>query len=56
MTMQFIIPVGATFSAPVQIGPGAHPVQWYWVFTGGKELPVREADPSSPSSNVVIKE
>ena len=28
----------------------------YWVFPGGKERPGRDADPSSPSSAVFMKE
>ena len=47
---------GARFSAPVQTGPGAHsasPVQWVpGLSPGGKERPVRDADPSLPSSAV----
>jgi hypothetical protein len=27
----------------------------YWVFTGGEERPARDADPSPPSSAVVMK-
>jgi hypothetical protein len=52
------IPVGARFSAPVQTGPEATqpPVQGYRVFPGGKERPGHEADPSPPSSAVVMKE
>jgi len=32
------------------------PVQFYRVFPGGKERPGRDADPSPPSSAVVLKE
>jgi len=28
----------------------------YWVYPGGKERPGRDADPSTPSSAVVMKE
>jgi len=53
--------VGARFSAPVQIGPGAHPASCtmgngYRVFLGGKGQPGRDADPSPPSSPMVMKE
>jgi hypothetical protein len=51
--------VGARFSAPVQSGPGAHPsslYNGYWVFPRGKEQPRHDADPSPPSSAVVMKE
>jgi len=50
--------VGARFSAPVQIGSGAHPAS----FTMGtgffpvEERPGLDADPSPPSSAVVKKE
>jgi hypothetical protein len=50
---------GARFSAPVQTGPGAQPASCTMgtgVFPGGKERPVRDADPSPPSSAVVKKE
>ena len=30
------------------LGATQPPVQWYWVFPGGKERPVRDADPSPP--------
>ena len=46
-------------SAPVQTGPGAHPASCtmgYWVFPGCKERPGRDADPSPPSSAVVMEE
>ena len=47
---------GARFSAPVQTGPGAHLLyNGYRVFPGGKERPGRDADPSPPSSAVVMK-
>ena len=42
---------GARFSAPVKTGPGAQ----YWVFPGCKEWPGHDADPSPPSSAVVMK-
>jgi hypothetical protein len=44
-------PVGARFSAPVQTSPGAHPASCTMgtgSFTGGKECPERDADPSPP--------
>ena len=47
------IPVGARFSAPVQTGPEAHPASCTMgtgSFPGGKVRPVRDADPSPPSS------
>ena len=50
---------GARFSAPVQTGPGgphSHLYNGYRVFAGGKERPGRDADPSPPSSVVVMKE
>ena len=50
------IPVGTRFSAPVQTGPGAHPVSCTMgtgSLPGGKERPGRDADPSPPSSAVV---
>jgi hypothetical protein len=37
-------------------GPPSLLYNRYRVFPGGKELPGRDADPSSPSSAVVIKE
>jgi hypothetical protein len=49
---------GARFSAPVQTGPEAHPASCTMgtgSFPGGKERPVRDADPSPPSSAVVMK-
>ena len=49
---------GARFSAPVQTGPGAHAASCTMgtgSFPGGKERPGRDADPSSPSSAVVMK-
>ena len=52
------IPVGARFSAPLQTGPGAHPASCTMgtgVFPGVKR-PGRDADPSPPSSAVVMKE
>jgi len=51
--------VGARFSAPVQTGPGAHPTSCTMgtgSFLGLKEWPGRDADPSPPSSAVVMKE
>ena len=53
------IPVEARFSTPVHTGPGAHPASCKMgteSFPGGKERPGRGADPSSPSSAVVMKE
>jgi hypothetical protein len=53
------IPVGARFSAPVQTGPGAHPASCIMgtaSFPGVKIGGGRDADPSSPSSAVVMKE
>jgi len=53
---------GARFSTPVQTGPGAHPASCTMgtgSFPGGggdKERSGRDADPSPPSSAVVIKE
>jgi len=39
------------------LGPTQPPVQWVPVFfPGGKERPGRDADPSPPSSAVVMKE
>ena len=50
---------GARFSASVQTGPGAHPASFlysgYRIFPGDKERPGRDADPSPPSSAVVMK-
>ena len=49
----------ARFSAHVQTGPGAHPASCTMgtgSFQGGKERPGRDADPSHPSSAVVMKE
>jgi len=51
--------VGARYSAPVQTGPWVHPASCTMgtgSFPGGKERPGRDADPSSPSSAVVMKE
>jgi hypothetical protein len=44
------IPVGARFSAPVQIDPGAPqpPVQWIPGLSQGKERPGRETDLNEP--------
>jgi hypothetical protein len=53
------IPVGARFSAPFQAGPGAHSASCTMgtgSFPEGKERPGRDADPSPPSSAVVMKE
>ena len=50
---------GARFSAPVQTGLGAHPASCTMgtgSFPGGKERPGRDADPSPPSSTVVMKD
>ena len=50
---------GARFSAPVQTGPETHPASCTMgtgSFHGGKERPGRDADPSPPSSAVVMKE
>jgi hypothetical protein len=49
---------GERFSAPVQTGPGAHPASCTRVpaLSRGKERPERDADPSPPSSAVVMKE
>ena len=52
------MPVEARFSAPVQTEPGAHPASCTMstgFFPGGKELPVRVANPSTSSSAVVKK-
>ena len=38
------------------LGPTQPPVQWVPVFPGNKERPGRDADPSPPSSAVVMKE
>jgi len=46
--------VGARFTAPVETGPGAHPASC--TIPGGKERSGRDADPSTPSSAVVMKE
>jgi len=53
--------LGATFSAPVQAGPGTNPASCkvdnvYRVFSGGKKRLGRAADHSPPSSAVVKKE
>jgi hypothetical protein len=48
----------ARFLTPVQTGPGAHPASCTMgtgSFPGGKERPGRDAEPSPPSSAVVIK-
>ena len=36
-------------------GPPSPLYKGYWVFPGGKERPGRDADPSPPSSAVVMK-
>jgi hypothetical protein len=49
---------GARFSAPVQAGPGAQPASCKMgtgYFSGGKDRPRRDADPSTPSSAVVME-
>ena len=49
---------GIEFSAPVQTGPGAHPVSCIMgtgSFLGGKEQSGRDADHSPPSSAVIKK-
>ena len=38
------------------LGSTQPPVQWVPVFPGGEERPGRDAEPSSPSSAVVMKE
>jgi len=53
------IPVEARFSAPVQTSPVAHPAYYTMgtgSFPGVKERPARDADPSPPSSAVIMKE
>jgi len=53
------ISVVARFSAPVQTGPGAHPASCTIgtvSFSGDKDRPDRDAEPSPPSSAVVKKE
>jgi len=53
------IPVGAKFSAPVQNGPGAHQASCTMStgsFPGVKSGPGLVADPSPPSSAVVMKQ
>ena len=50
---------GARFSASVQTGPGVHPASCTMgagSFPEVKERPERDADPSPPSSAVVMKE
>jgi len=49
------MPVGVRFSAPIQTGPWRPPsllYNGYRVFPRGKEQPVRDTDPSPPSSAV----
>ena len=53
------IPVRVRFSAPVPdrpCGPPSLLYNDYRVHPGGKERPVRDADPSPPSNAVVMKE
>jgi hypothetical protein len=53
------IPVGARLFAHVQTDHGTHPASCTMrtgSFPGGKERPGRDADPSLPSSAVVMKE
>ena len=53
------IPVRAKFSATVQTDPGAHQascIRGTVSFPVAKERPGRDADPSPPSSAVVMKE
>jgi len=53
------ISVDARFSALVQTGPGPHPsscTMGTGSFPGGKEWPGHDADPSPPSSAVIMKE
>jgi hypothetical protein len=53
------IPVEAKFSATVQTGPGAHPASCTMgigSFPEVKSGPELDADPSPPSSAVVMKE
>ena len=50
--------LGARFTAPVHTRPWGPPnllYNGYRVFPGGKERPGRDADPSPPSSAVVMK-
>ena len=48
---------GVRFSAPVQTGPETHPASCTMVpgLPWGEERPGRDADPSLPSSAVVMK-
>ena len=49
---------GARLSAPVQTSPGAHPASCTMgtgSFPGRKEWPGRDADPSPPSSAMVME-
>jgi hypothetical protein len=53
------IPVGASFSAPVQTGPGAHPASYTMgtgSFPGDKVRPGRAADHPDLSSAAVMEE
>jgi hypothetical protein len=53
------IPVAVRYFAPVQTGPGAHPIYLYngdRVFPGGRKRPGHNADPSPPSSAKVWKQ
>jgi hypothetical protein len=49
---------GRAFPHPSRtaLGPTQPPVQWYRVFPGDKERPGCNADPSPPSSTVVMEE
>ena len=49
------IPVETGFSAPVQTGPPNLLYNGYRVFPRGKKGPGRDADPSPPSSALVMK-
>ena len=52
------IMVGVIFSASIQTGPGAHTASYTMgteSFPGVKERPGRDADPSPPSSAVIMK-
>jgi hypothetical protein len=50
-------PGGTRFSAPSRpaLGPTLPPVQWVPGLSRGKERPGHDADPSPPSSAVVMK-
>ena len=49
------IPVGGEIFRTCSDRPTQPPVHGYRVFPGGKERPERDADPSPPSSAVVMK-